>query len=68
MFWPEADQKSAMQSLRQALYKLKRALQPEQIGAKTKDPPYFTITRQDVAFNFDSEPVSYTHLDVYKRQ
>jgi len=55
MFWPEADQKSAMQSLRQALYKLKRALQPEQIGAKTKDPPYFTITRQDVAFNFDSE-------------
>ncbi|MEI2736210.1 MAG: hypothetical protein V9G24_16415 [Rhodoblastus sp.] len=26
MFWPEADQKSAMQSLRQALYKLKRAL------------------------------------------
>jgi len=52
LFWPEADQKSAMQSLRQALYSLKRQLQPA-VGAPS--PVYLTINRQDVAFNFDSE-------------
>jgi len=53
LFWPEADQKSAMQSLRQALYALKRQLQPA--GSVTASPLYLTVSRQDVAFNFDSE-------------
>ena len=53
LLWPEADQKAAMQSLRQALYTLRRQLQPAPGDAN--GAPYFTITRQDVAFNFDSE-------------
>jgi DNA-binding SARP family transcriptional activator len=53
LLWPEADQKAAMQSLRQALYTLRRQLQPAPGNAN--GAPYFTVTRQDVAFNFDSE-------------
>lgn len=53
LFWPEADQKSAMQSLRQALYSLRRQLQPT--IDQTTPATYLTVTRQDVAFNFDSE-------------
>jgi WD40 repeat protein/DNA-binding SARP family transcriptional activator len=54
MFWPEADQKSATQSLRQALYALRRQLQPMFTESSSEDSPYLTVTRQDVAFNFDS--------------
>ncbi len=54
MFWPEADHRSAAQSLRQALYGLRRQLQPMSTGSSGKDSAYLTVTRQDVAFNFDS--------------
>lgn len=53
LLWPESDQKSAMQSLRQALYSLRRQLQPE--TGEQNQTPYLTVTRQDVAFSFDSE-------------
>lgn len=55
LFWPEADQKAAMQSLRQAIYMLRRELQPASEGGAAPRAPYLTVTRQDVAFNFDSE-------------
>lgn len=55
LFWPEADQKAALQSLRQALYALKRQLQPVSPASSSEDLPSLTITRQDVAFNFDSD-------------
>lgn len=53
IFWPEADQKAALQSLRQALYALRRQLQPA--GSASTASTYLAVTRQDVAFNFDSE-------------
>ena len=55
LFWPEADQKAAMQSLRQALYTLRRQLQPASTPDQATASPHLTVTRQDVAFNFDSE-------------
>ncbi|HAJ36923.1 MAG TPA: hypothetical protein DCL15_14665 [Chloroflexi bacterium] len=55
LFWPEADQKAAMQSLRQALYTLRRQLQPTAAPDQATSAPYLTVTRQDVAFNFDGE-------------
>jgi len=55
MFWPEADQKSSAQSLRQALYGLRRLLQPTPDATAGEDAAYLTVTRQDVAFNFDSD-------------
>jgi WD40 repeat protein/DNA-binding SARP family transcriptional activator len=54
MFWPETDQKASLQSLRQALYALKRQLQTTSTSAPDEESPFLTITRQDVAFNFDS--------------
>ena len=58
MFWPEADQKSAAQSLRQALYALRRQLQPSLPESATEESAYLTVTRHDVAFNFDGEHFS----------
>lgn len=55
LFWPEADQKAAMQSLRQSLYMLRRQLQPAPASDQATASPYLTVTRQDVAFNFDGE-------------
>lgn len=55
MFWPEVDQKAALQSLRQALYALKQQFPPSSAYPNGDESPYLTITRQDVAFNFDSD-------------
>ncbi|MCS6827646.1 MAG: hypothetical protein NZ553_13605 [Caldilinea sp.] len=58
LLWPEADQKAASQSLRQALYELRRQLifAPQAHRPQANlDSPYLTVTRQDVAFNFDSD-------------
>ena len=55
MFWPEADQKAALQSLRQAIYGLRRQFKPLSANGAPEESPYLTITRQDVAFAFESE-------------
>jgi WD40 repeat protein/DNA-binding SARP family transcriptional activator len=58
LLWPEADSKAAAQNLRQALYDLRRRLTPQLRAApssKRFHSPYLTVTRQDVAFNFDSD-------------
>lgn len=58
LLWPEADQKAAAQNLRQALYDLRRRLTPAPQTPSSPESfhsPYLTVTRQDVAFNFDSD-------------
>lgn len=57
LLWPEANPKAAAQNLRQALYELRRRLTfpPQTASSGEIHSSYLTVTRQDVAFNFDSD-------------
>ena len=46
LFWPEQDRRSALQSLSQALYQLRRVL-----GDPAPTPPFLLITAQTIQFN-----------------
>ncbi len=46
LFWPEQDRRSALQSLSQALYQLRRVL-----GDPAATPPFLLITPQTIQFN-----------------
>ncbi len=59
LFWPDRSTTMALQNLRQALSRLRQAIQD-----KTADPPFLQITRQSIQFN----PVGNTWLDAAEFQ